>query len=221
MWVEKRHHAFIKCQASTKAYAKSSSNPIRGGKYLLDHLIHFPANARQFLRVNFLASAANSPCDCGSVILPLGCHCNFHAFLCISKQTLFCSVIACVAVCPAWGVISGFHSGEHHQTLHVAGKGVPMEWGMLGAKGSWGHAVPWAGASSSAATGIGEMKSQKEVSLLQLWMDANRLSPKSNSLLPNPAGATFDKLPLWSSGLAVTSTRQGGKIIIIQHWSYL
>lgn len=142
MWVEKRHHAFIKSQASTKAYAKSSSNPIRGGKYLLDHLIHFPANARQFLRVNFPASAANSLCDCGSVILPLGCHCNFHTFPCISKQALFCSVVACVAICPALIVIGGFHSGEHHQTLLVAGKGIPMEWGMLGAQGSPGSAVP-------------------------------------------------------------------------------
>lgn len=165
MWVEKRHHAFIKNQASTKAYAKSSSNPIRSGKYLLDHLIHFPANARQFLRVNFLASAANSLCDCGSVILPLGCHCNFHTFPCIFKQALFCSVVACVAICPALGVISG-----EHQTLLVAGKSIPMEQGLLGAKGSSGSAVLWAGAPSSAATGTGEMKSQREGFFLQLWM---------------------------------------------------
>lgn len=89
-------------------------------------------------------------------------------FPCISKQALFCSVIACVALCSALGVISSFHSGEHHQTLLLAGKGIPMEWGMLGAKGSSGSAIPWAGDPSSAATGIGEMKSQKEVSLLQL-----------------------------------------------------
>lgn len=62
MWVEKRHHAFIKSQASTKDYAKSSSNPIRGGKYLLDHLIHFPANARLFLRVNLLVCLPPAPC---------------------------------------------------------------------------------------------------------------------------------------------------------------
>lgn len=109
MWVEKRHHAFIKSQASTKAYAKSSSNPIRGGKYLLDHLIHFPANARLFLRVNFLVSAADSLCDCRSVILPLGCRCNFHSFPCISKQASFCSVVACVSICPALHAISGFY----------------------------------------------------------------------------------------------------------------
>lgn len=163
MWVEKRHHAFIKSQASTKAYAKSSSNPIRSGKYLLDHLIHFPANARQFLRVNFLVSAANFLCDCRSVIFPLGCHCNFHAFPCISKQALFCSVIACVAIFSALGVISSFHSGEHHQTLLVAGKGIPMEWGMLGAKGSSGSAIPWAEAPSSAATSIGGNEISKGV----------------------------------------------------------
>lgn len=62
MWFEKRHRAFIKSQASTKAYAKSSSNPIRGGKYLLDHLIHFPANARLFLRVNLLVCLPPAPC---------------------------------------------------------------------------------------------------------------------------------------------------------------
>lgn len=96
MRVEKRHHAFIKSQASTKAYAKSSSNPIRGGKYLLDHLIHFPANARLFLRVNFLVSAAGSLCDCGSVILPLGCRWDLQCLLCGSKQSFLVLFGACI-----------------------------------------------------------------------------------------------------------------------------
>lgn len=136
MWVEKRHHAFIKSQASTKAYAKSSSNPIRGGKYLLDHLIHFPANARLFLRVNFLVSAADSLCDCRSVILPLGCHCNFHSFPCISKQASFCSAVACVvSICPALLTISGFYLESITRPRFAAGKGVPVGWGMLGAEG--------------------------------------------------------------------------------------
>lgn len=138
MWVEKRHHAFIKSQASTKAYAKSSSNPIRGGKYLLDHLIHFPANARLFLRVNFLVSAADSLCDCRSVILPLGCHCNFHSFLCISKQASFCSVVACVSFCPALRITSGFYAESITRPCLHLGKASPWDgesWVLGGARG--------------------------------------------------------------------------------------
>lgn len=154
MWVEKRHHAFIKSQASTKAYAKSSSNPIRGGKYLLDHLIHFPANARLFLRVNFLVSAADSLCDFRSVILPLGCRCNFHSFPCISKQASFCSVVALCRYLPCVMCYQCFLLGEHRSTWerHPRGMGVLGAWGVLSPKQGLYLLQP-----PLPAVGIGEM----------------------------------------------------------------
>lgn len=194
MWVEKRHHAFIKSQASTKAYAKSSSNPIRGGKYLLDHLIHFPANARQFLRVNFLVSAANFLCDCGSVILPLGCRCNFHAFPCISKQALFCSVIACVAICAALGVISSFHSGEHHQTLLVAVKGIPMEWGMGVLRAAQEVPSPGQGLHPLQLQGKRNLKRRFLSCSCGYEFSARRLSPIKQFPSPKPCWC-FDEVP--------------------------
>lgn len=155
MWVEKRHHAFIKSQASTKAYAKSSSNPIRGGKYLLDHLIHFPANARLFLRVNFLVSAADSLCDGRSVILPLGCRCDFHSFPCVSKQASFRLVAARVSICPPRYVLSMVSTGRASADLacgwerHPHGMGRAGCWGELGESGDGGSIpcshryLPW------------------------------------------------------------------------------
>lgn len=129
-------------------------------------------------------SAADSLCDCNSVILPLGRRCNFHWFPCISKQALFYSVAACVSICPAFHVIGGYYSESISR---------PCWW--LGKASSWdracsGRAVPWTGTPSSCSHRYllqvsGKQTSQRDVSLLHC-VQCEQVVPRKALLFSQP-----------------------------------